>query len=239
MYETIKVLERKILTLENKANLAEINSIAIQTDKMLSCYKCDYMASDVYEFDAHRWSEHKEDEIDNDYDYVEEVQQADQRKIEHTSRKCDENFVCNVYDKYFLRKSDVMKHKKKEHREQVAICRGYSKGMCLFGDEHCWFNHLETVQNFTRIDCNFCDKDFETRCDFLKHKKKEHKQFVPTCRNDENGNCFYNEYCWFVHKNDHKEKNEEENNSKEVFDKIFGMMDEIKQRLNHVENESK
>ena len=35
MYETIKVLERKILTLENKANLAEINSIAIQTDKML------------------------------------------------------------------------------------------------------------------------------------------------------------------------------------------------------------
>ena len=77
-------------------------------------------------------TEHEEDEIDNDYDYVEEVQQADQRKIEHTSRKCDKNFVCNVCDKYFLRKSDVMKHKKKEHREQVAIYVGVTPKGCAY-----------------------------------------------------------------------------------------------------------
>ena len=58
------------------------------------------------------------------------------------------------------------------------------------------------------------------------------KQFFPICIYiyviDEKGKCFYNEHSWFVHKNYHKGKNEVKNKNKEVFEKIFGMMDDIK-----------
>ena len=52
---------------------------------------------------------------------------------------------------------------------------------------------------------------------------------------DEKGKCFYNEHSWFVHKNYHKGKNEVKNKNKEVFEKIFGMMDDIKPWLIHAE----
>ena len=40
--------------------------------RSLSCHKCDYKIEDVYEFDAHRWMEHEDDEPDTSIHTVEE-----------------------------------------------------------------------------------------------------------------------------------------------------------------------
>ena len=35
-----------------------------------------------------------------------------------------------------------MTHKKKEHIENVSICRNFSDGSCPFEDDSCWFKHV-------------------------------------------------------------------------------------------------
>ena len=38
-----------------------------------------------------------------------------------------------------------------------------------------------------------------TQAEFLNHRKREHKQYVPKCRNAEIGTCTYDKFCWFSH----------------------------------------
>merc|ERR1712179_597637 len=136
----------------------------------------------------------------------------------------------NVCDEVFDRKGDVMMHKKREHKDKVASCWDFSSGVCKFREEFCWFNHCEDEERQTNVECNWCEKTYKSLADFLKHKKKEHKEFVPKCRNSESGTCPYKDSCWFIH-----DGNENENiiNEKQDIGKLFSMMDKITKRLVH------
>ena len=77
---------------------------------------------------------------------------------------------------------------------------------------------------------------------WLSHtQQKKHKQFVPKCWNADNGKCSYREeLCWFIHDdngafNEGSDVAEETNKNKEVFEKIFGMMEKITEGVMHVE----
>ena len=73
-----------------------------------------------------------------------------------------------------------------------------------------------------------------TQSEFLNHKKKEHIEHVPRCRNL---TCTYNIFCWFIHEQYENENNINEN--KEVFGKI-GIMEKkdgkMTKRLTEIEN---
>ena len=43
----------------------------------------------------------------------------------------------------FSSKPDLLKHKKKEHRESVEKCRRFLQGDCKYSDESCYFDHDE------------------------------------------------------------------------------------------------
>ena len=66
----------------------------------------------------------------------------------------------------------------------------------------------------------------------MKHRKTEHMLFVPLCRHAIYGLCmFSDETCWFVHDTDKEIKY-----NQEVFDKLFGMIEKMSERIVQMEN---
>ena len=228
MGNTIKQLENKLAHLEEKTKTVEFESISTQTVRILSCHKCDYKIDDVYELDAHRWIEHEDDEPDTNIHTVEEGR---------VSENITTQFNCNFCSKTYSRKSDIMKHKKQEHEEKVATCWKFVAGDCRFSDKNCWFNHSENnLEDLDEIECNWCEKIFMTQPEFLNHRKREHMQYVPKCRNPEIGTCTYNKFCWFIHDQHEYDEKIEIN---EVFDRIGLMkkkMEEMTEKLTQIEN---
>ena len=56
------------------------------------------------------------------------------------------------------------------------------------------------------FNCNLCENNFGSRVDFMMHKKKMHKEFVPDCEKFSLGKCIRgSSECWFVHKNTEKD----------------------------------
>ena len=67
---------------------------------------------------------------------------------QHSIQK--EIFNCNVCEQVFNRKKDLQHHKKQEHIMSVPLCRNYSKNTCWYGDDKCWFQHLEIATGYNQ-----------------------------------------------------------------------------------------
>ena len=181
-----------------------------------NCEKCGYEAEDMYDLDAHTWSEHDEDTSDVEI-----------------SEQVNNHFKCNFCDETFATKRDLMQHKKRNHEEKVAQCWQYSSGSCAFGDQQCWFNHTKSKT----FKCSWCDEVFTVQSDFLFHKKKKHIQFVPICKNLNAGSCIYGkELCWFKHNcGGSIQEGKEPDNHEIVMHKIIQMMEKISERMYKIE----
>ena len=122
------------------------------------CNKCEHEAEDGYQLDAHIWTEHDEENV--------------------------EVFTCKYCDKDFTSLKDVMIHKKAMHIEKVSSCWHFSNGLCTYGDERCWFSHIESQSSLDKrqLECIICEKVFTKRADVMKHKKSEHPKSVQICK---------------------------------------------------------
>ena len=64
---------------------------------------------------------------------------------------------------------------KEEHEEKVKPCQHFLGGGCHLGEEDCWFSHSESSKDkakITSLKCNFCEKSFDNRYEFMHHRKK-------------------------------------------------------------------
>ena len=95
--------------------------------------------------------------------------------------------------------------------------------------------------------CNFCDKNFTTLAQLLKHKKSLHEQVVPACRNYSNGRCTYtNDKCWFKHCDQNTNENNEnediinknENMDQEVIQKLLKMMEKFTYQITEIKEKN-
>ena len=50
-------------------------------------------------------------------------------------------YKCNFCDTKCVNQSELLKHRKMRHKENVPQCRNFKNGECKFGKEKCWFNH--------------------------------------------------------------------------------------------------
>ena len=156
-----------------------------QTDDtdILFCEECEYPAEDLYELGE------------------------PMAKIHSVGRN---GICCNFCDETFETIDSVMKHTKKTHTDKVKQCILFSEGKCGFGDALCWFLHevdgIISLQEATTFKCKHCDKVFQTRLGFMNHRKDEHSENVPACRNFLNQACVYgSSRCWFTHSKSEKE----------------------------------
>jgi hypothetical protein len=162
----------------------------------------------------------------------------------HGLLEIESKFICNFCKEKFENKSNLMKHNKEIHAENVSPCWKFASGHCALGDERCWFldkeNHSSHINS--EYQCNSCDETFHSKSILMKHRKLRHIHTVKPCSHDFKGDCkFGNEKCWFVHNDseilDKKDKGDEAvKYNKEVFDKLFKMMEKMTERIIHMEN---
>ena len=115
---------------------------------------------------------------------------------------------CKDCDQEFSDFWNLMNHRRDAHPEKRRRCRNHIKGECEFDDEGpngCWWKHsIETSSTKTsnpikNLVCNICEESFTNKFELMMHKKKDHEESVPLCRNMNNGHCDFHK-CWFRHK---------------------------------------
>ena len=191
------------------------------------CVICDYEAEDMYDLEAHTWSEHEEvsivDHTRRTFKVIEKVEEPSVHQNVLSCEFCESNFESL---------GDLMKHKKDQHTEKVNICWNYVSSNCEFGDDRCWFLHTnETKEKFN---CTLCGKTFRVQAKLLEHRRKFHINSVKTCKNLSSGTCKYGKLrCWFIH-NEFEEAETNENKkseNEEVIERIFKLMEKLTHQM--------
>ena len=214
--ESILMLEETVKLLERKSSKVDKKSVTVQTE-IIRCEECEFPAEDINDLVYHMHEFHPLE-----------------RESDIRCHYCGENFET---------KRDLMIHRKNAHIEKVKLCSYFAEGKCIFGDE-CWYNHSKTESNYdkTEYKCKVCDKMFLNRHDFMHHRKKQHAQNVPLCKNALKGTCHFGvKNCWFNHnENESMNENGSKENSndmnQEVIGKLFEMMEKFTHRIVQIEN---
>ena len=55
-------------------------------------------------------------------------------------------YKCGLCDKVFKIKSDFMNHRRRTHKEFVAVCKDNINACCRFDADACWFKHEDTKE---------------------------------------------------------------------------------------------
>ena len=137
------------------------------------------------------------------------------------------------YKYEFSTERDLMTHKQKVRTEKVSICWQFATGSCDFGEEYCLFSHCQSRQNRETVmfKCNSCDREFQFRSDFLKHRKQEHTHLVPPCRNEKNSTCKFGDLNRWLNQT----KFQETNKSKDI-EKLVKVNEEDIEKLKGVDD---
>ena len=117
-----------------------------------------------------------------------------------TAKRDAEMLRCKFCDKRVFYKKELMKHNKEKHIETLGYCWDYEAGACDF-KENCLFKHEKRELNLEIFKCKFCDKNFPSRKELMKHNKAYHLESVSHCWNYEAGTCEFKDNCWFKHEN--------------------------------------
>ena len=176
------------------------------TEDPRNCNRCDYEAEDKYDLDAHRWTEHEDEEE-------------------------DKSIVCTFCDKIFTSLEHLMQHKKRKHTEKVSSCWKFVDGNCSFGDERCWFNHNTNSNNFK---CTVCDEEFKTQSALMKHRKSQHADFIKTCKNV--NACPYKKDCWYKHQEIENNEHENNDKNANIIQKLFEVVEKFTEKVTRLEN---
>ena len=89
-------------------------------------------------------------------------------------------YTCNICKEKFESKSGMMKHRKKEHIEQVKTCWNFESNSCPFAESLCWFRHTNSELPQEKYDCKFCGEVFKTKNELQIHKKIKHSKLSPS-----------------------------------------------------------
>ena len=118
----------------------------------------------------------------------------------------DTNYLsCHSCGKKCTTKQDLMIHRKYEHPDIIKKCKFFRNGTCSYENDICWFRHQDLVQaksmqQIPEFKCRFCENIFKGKSDFMVHRKMNHTQSVPKCRDFQQGNCHLShEECWYKH----------------------------------------
>merc|ERR1719319_1720437 len=101
----------------------------------------------------------------------------------------------------FDTKAQIMTHRKESHPNLISPCSFFIEGKCSFEDSVCWYSHKPIKSTSLReFYCRFCDKSFKRKLDFMIHRKSEHENFIPACREEKKDSCrFTQKECWYKH----------------------------------------
>ena len=138
----------------------------------------------------------------------------------HGSEGFEEAITCNYCQEKFKTKDSLMVHRKKVHIERVSICSNFLNGTCYFESDDCWYIHTKPS---VMLRCTFCEKEFPIKSELMRHRKKEHSSKIKLCFKSVNGECLYQNNCWYKH----EENQDHQNQNQELFNKNFDMVENL------------
>ena len=47
--------------------------------------------------------------------------------------------------------------------------------------------------------CRYCDQKFNNKDELMRHRKYKHEKNVAICRENIDGQCKFNDHCWYKH----------------------------------------
>ena len=120
-----------------------------------------------------------------------------------------ETFKCKECKEEFSDKWNLMNHCRDTHPDKRRPCRNYQRDECEYpsdeGPKGCWWSHTAEIHSTsqssksnTNSNCNICGESFKKNFNLMIHKKDQHIESVPMCRNSKNGQCEFSK-CWFRH----------------------------------------
>jgi DNA-directed RNA polymerase subunit RPC12/RpoP len=152
-------------------------------------------------------------------------------------------YNCNICGRRNSNWGDLRSHLKMMHPESVRPCKFFLLGKCDFPENICWFMHTKpsttsSPQTLTEYKCGICEKTFHQKTDFMNHRKQEHVQFVPECKEYVNGACrFEKNGCWFRHCEVESAQAKMKEDEPSMMDRLFKMMEQFTERINNIENQ--
>ena len=187
----IKILEDRILSLENKNTSSAKQSLEdklnkfcqTESEELIFCYENEFPAKDYYDFGEHMLKYHFNgtcrvcDETFTTKEKLSDHISDDHPHEENRPVLSSDHFKCNHCEQSFASKDNLMVHKKQQHIEMIDTCWGYISGNCIFGDQNCWFRHSPSISS--DIQCKLCNESFRTKHEYKKHKKQKHSTEVP------------------------------------------------------------
>ena len=169
---------------ETKDALEMHSQNAHKNVKEYNCNECDHQTTDSFKLKKHTDLAHNQ------------FQGLEDKNI---------SFYCVSCGQGFQEKSSLVKHRLDAHGKSKTKCRFKADKTCRNGannGEQCLYDHSDNVQqeNTTGLECNICKESFQYKSQFLKHRKSEHPETVPLCKNIKEGKkCNFGEQCGFDH----------------------------------------
>ena len=169
--------------LSTKTNLTSHMRTSHRSSPELNCDDCDFQAHSGRELNNHLNLKHHK-----------------------KAKGGSEDFNCNICGENFIDYWNLMNHRRDIHPERRRRCRNNQKGECERSGEECWWKHADEGPTYNigthnkSVSCNICDELFTSKGLLMNHKKKEHIESVPVCRDFQKGRCdFPSNRCWYKH----------------------------------------
>ena len=170
----------KTVSIEKK--IAQTQTESEDSDIEFACKVCIFKAVCVAELSWHLKSKHGIGDPEHDY-----------------------NFACNICRKLFDIKSDLMYHVKEEHPRNMPFCKYFQKGECSFSDVKCWYIHKIEDIAIKQYKCGICGRVFDSKNNFMRHRKADHMDKVQQCINHKNEQCRFDQNCCYIHSDESDE----------------------------------
>ena len=157
------------------------------TDKLFLCNDCDFQATSGLILKKH----------------MEQMHHQPSELVQHGEigpllkcRDCENEFTC---------KPDLMDHRRDIHPELRRTCRYKREGNCRYPDAVCWYSHdkkqdMPATNPEGRHKCITCENKFSSKSQMMRHRKIEHPEIVPKCK-DGDRCTFPLDECRFIHDN--------------------------------------
>ena len=84
----------------------------------------------------------------------------------------------------------------------MPVCKYYQEGSCHFSDDKCWYRHIKQDKEMLSFKCGICKMTFNSKSEFMSHRKIQHNSQVKTCINHKNGKCEFFQKCWYNHEDE-------------------------------------
>ena len=162
----------------------------------------------------------------------------DKRKLFIDFRQC---YTCKMCFDGYIR---LMNHRKKTH-PSTKKCKNFSSGKCPYNSE-CWYVHDEenSDEMNDNFNCTLCEQQIKGRHSFMIHKKNNHVEATPKCREFLEGKCNRSsEGCWFVHSNDNKSEasvfhqTHQKTFPPDHIQKIVEMLNQVNLKVDHLQQQ--